>query len=120
MDRQAGADLEVARVQFVLDGFVVGAGEAAGDQRPGRDALGTGTAGSGRDDAVSDLLVAAADLTGHLGRGVSGPMVTGVARKQRPSVAGHRQGGDAIPQRPTLCTVDKKVTTAGRPDAVGV
>ncbi|MFG2725939.1 hypothetical protein [Streptomyces canus] len=30
-----------------------------------------------------------------------------------------RQGGQVVPQRPTLRTADKKVT-AGRPDAVGV
>ncbi|MFE5022825.1 hypothetical protein ACFRAO_05655 [Streptomyces sp. NPDC056656] len=64
MDRLAGADLEVGRAQFVLDGFVIGAGEAAD--------------------------------------------------------VGRRHGGDVIPQRPTLRTVDMKVITAGRPDAVGV
>lgn len=114
-----------------------GAVEAVGNQRPERDALGAGQGGGGRDDAVSDLPAGAEVLTGHRGRGVPGLPNTGVVRKQRPAVVGRdhrlrhrgqrlvavprrRQGGDVIPRRPTLRTADKKVTAAGRPDAVGV
>ncbi|MEU9112374.1 hypothetical protein AB0D04_11400 [Streptomyces sp. NPDC048483] len=61
------------------------------------------------DDAVSDLPAGAEDVTGHRGRGVPGLTVTGVVRKQRPAVVERQQGGDVIPQRPTLHTVDKKV-----------
>ncbi|MFI9047037.1 hypothetical protein [Streptomyces sp. NPDC053427] len=92
MDRLAGAEGEVGPPQFVLDGCVIVLGSAA-------------------------QLVQADDF-GHVG----GRQWAVPARLDRRHVGGCGavEFGGVMPQRPTLRTVDTKVTTAGRPDAVGV
>jgi hypothetical protein len=84
-----------------------------------------GPGGGGRDNAVSGLLGGAEVLTGHMGRGVPGLTVTGVARRQRPAVVGpgrrrgHQEVDPPVVDRlvvprgpghePLLRTADKKV-----------